>query len=177
MRVRAYLERKAKQVGDDLLWDHIALDFLALVLKEPETMCWLWQGALDHDGYAKISVNGKWHRVQRLVCEMFSGPIPPGEEVHHICQNKSCVSPAHLLALTPQEHRKFHPQTWPRSHSSERRHRDPEHVRTLERAKYARRIARDPEGFRAKRRAVQARYCQNKKFRSPPGVQIDFSDW
>ena len=160
-----------------LLWDYLAPGFWERILNEPETGCWLWQGDLE-GGYARIKVGGKWRRVQRLVYEMFCGePIPEGEEVHHICQNKSCVSPAHLLALTPQEHRKFHPQTWPRSHSSERRHRDPEHVRTLERAKYARRIARDPEGFRAKRRAVQARYCQNKKFRSPPGVQIDFSDW
>ena len=54
-----------------------------------------------------------------------------------------------------------------------RRKADPGKVRALERAKYARRIARDPAGFRARRRAIDARYRQNKKLRSAPGVHVE----
>jgi hypothetical protein len=106
----------AKEEGGHL-WDYIAAGFWDRILKDSETMCWLWQGHLDH-GYAKISVKGKWCRVQRIVHEEFNGPIPPGMEVHHICQNKSCVSPAHLLALSAEEHRKFHPENGPWSYCS-----------------------------------------------------------
>ena len=99
------------------LWEEIADDFWDRILKEPEAGCWLWQGYLD-GGYAKVRVGGKWHRVQRIVHEKFCGPIPEGAEVHHLCDNKRCVSPAHLLALSSQEHRKFHPENGPWSYCS-----------------------------------------------------------
>src|SRR6516225_4767095 len=62
-RVARYLERRAKEIEGDLLWDYIASGFWDRIVKDPETACWLWQGHLN-DGYAKISVGGKWRRVQ-----------------------------------------------------------------------------------------------------------------
>ena len=38
----------------------------------------------------------------------FKGPIPEGHQVHHLCGNKPCWRPDHLIAVTPAEHRKYH---------------------------------------------------------------------
>ena len=65
MRVRAYLEGKAKGVAGGLLWEEIAVTFWDRILKEPETGCWLWQGDLE-GGYATLRVGGKNRRVQRI---------------------------------------------------------------------------------------------------------------
>lgn len=41
--------------------------------------------------------------VHRLIYEAAHGPLPPGEQVHHRCGRTSCVSPAHLIAVTAQD--------------------------------------------------------------------------
>lgn len=59
--------------------------------------CWLWQARVDRDGYGRIG-NAMAHRV---AVELFSGPIPSGMQVDHVCRVKSCVNPAHLRIVTP----------------------------------------------------------------------------
>jgi len=66
------------------------------------TECWKWIGALDKDGYGKLSIrrDGKskhWraHRwVYSLYKELQEGPLD------HLCQNKTCVNPDHLEHVT-----------------------------------------------------------------------------
>jgi hypothetical protein len=66
------------------------------------TPCWEWAGALDKDGYAKISFEGKTWRVYRLVWTFVNGPIPEGMEVDHQCQTRNCFNPDHLQLATPE---------------------------------------------------------------------------
>lgn len=42
--------------------------------------------------------------AHRLAYETFVGPIPSGHELHHSCENKACVNPAHLVPLLRREH-------------------------------------------------------------------------
>jgi hypothetical protein len=145
-------------------------------------------------GYGQVTFGGKNRRVQRLFYEQFKGPIPESKELHHCCDNINCVNPAHLVAVSPKEHRRLHygkpepaveryrriraamtPEqivaynARARTLAKARRERDPEYSRALARAKYARRrvraIARDPEGYRAKRRVAHARYPRRKRDR------------
>lgn len=64
-----------------------------------ETGCWDWIGPLDRYGYGRKG-NDKAHRY---VYELLRGPIPAGMVLHHRCENRRCVNPAHLEPLTNTE--------------------------------------------------------------------------
>jgi hypothetical protein len=88
-------------------YEHLAEKFAAR-LPEPQEpdMCWPWQGGQTVAGYGRVSRGRKERPVyaHRVSYVLNVGPIPEGYEIHHKCCNKSCVNPAHLEAVTPQEH-------------------------------------------------------------------------
>lgn len=63
-----------------------------------QTPCWLWNGYVSKDGYGSFNYTGahRYFYLQR------NGSIPSGQVVHHLCNNKSCVNPGHLKAVSPQ---------------------------------------------------------------------------
>lgn len=69
--------------------------------------CWLWRGTIQR-GYglfsARTTAGGNTtigaHRWSYIAA---GGTIPPGHQIHHICNTPSCVNPAHLRAVTPHE--------------------------------------------------------------------------
>ena len=72
--------------------------------------CWLWPGALSHNGYAIVggtskTVHGaKSRQVHRLMYEAFRMPIPAGMVIDHLfCRVRCCVNPAHLEPVTVLE--------------------------------------------------------------------------
>lgn len=69
-----------------------------------ENGCWLWQGALSHNGYAdRISVEGKRMRPTHYALALAGRPVPDGLEIDHLCMIPSCVNPDHLEAVTRSE--------------------------------------------------------------------------
>jgi hypothetical protein len=70
------------------------------------TNCWEWQHPLTAQGYARP--NGPDRRIRSgvhiLYWEQTNGPVPIGKELHHLCENRSCVNPAHLIPVTHLEH-------------------------------------------------------------------------
>ena len=70
-----------------------------LNIKKKWVGCWLWTGAVDKDGYGKITINYQDHRVHRVVFKLTKGD--PGDlPVLHTCDNPPCCRPSHLYLGT-----------------------------------------------------------------------------
>lgn len=65
-----------------------------------KTLCRLWQGAVDRDGYGIFTRRHhgttKSKRVHRWIWEQRYGPIPEGLVVRHKCDNRVCYRLSHL---------------------------------------------------------------------------------
>jgi HNH endonuclease len=72
--------------------------------------CWPWT-ASRKEGYGQFWTNREHNpipRAHRVAYELTHGEIPEGHLVHHLCENRLCVNPAHLVALEPGEHVEGH---------------------------------------------------------------------
>jgi len=72
--------------------------------------CMIWTKSLDVDRYGIYSYieNGvrKTHRAHRFSYELNYGPISPGKMIRHLCNNRSCINPKHLIEGTHAENMK-----------------------------------------------------------------------
>ena len=75
---------------------------MVLIVEE----CWLWKGQTDDKGYGQLEYNGKRMRAHRAFYKELVGDPPP--MLHHTCEVRRCVNPAHLLPVTALEHSALH---------------------------------------------------------------------
>jgi hypothetical protein len=63
--------------------------------------CWIWQRAMDRDGYGATGFAGRSFRSHRISYQIARGPIPSSLEVDHLCKVRACGNPLHLEAVPP----------------------------------------------------------------------------
>jgi hypothetical protein len=65
--------------------------------------CWLYQGALQANGYALVSLGrtaeGRDY-LHRVTYRDAHGEIPAGMDIDHLCRNRACCNPEHLEAVS-----------------------------------------------------------------------------
>src|SRR5262245_21396859 len=73
--------------------------------------CWLWKGATTPPGYGVFRLSKKPNIVvyaHRYLLRLLGHE---GEVTHHLCGNKDCVNPAHVVALPNFLHMSHHART------------------------------------------------------------------
>lgn len=80
----------------------------------PETGCWDWTAHVGKWGYGDFRRGPGLDNqpAHRWSFEYFVRPLQLGEQVHHKCENKVCVNPEHLEAVTLDEHNLLHDKPW-----------------------------------------------------------------
>lgn len=68
--------------------------------------CWEWQSTLNDNGYGRFSTDGGKIAAHRFAYEVVHGPIADGLVIRHMCHNRRCCNPNHLLAGTAKDNAK-----------------------------------------------------------------------
>lgn len=86
--------------------------FWKYVLQGADDDCWPWQGGRSM-GYGRFMTNASTGPVaaHRFAYETLISPISDGLHIHHRCENKLCVNPAHMELVSVREHPSRHTRT------------------------------------------------------------------
>lgn len=75
-----------------------------LELTVPHGDCLLWQGASRTNGYGVTVYRGTQTTTHRIMYQLYIGEtLPDGMEVDHKCNNRLCINPDHLQAVSHAE--------------------------------------------------------------------------
>jgi len=78
------------------------------VFREPNSGCWIWEGATMRNGYGVFYTNFQTEDCVRLSLahrvsyQIYRGSIPLGLDIDHLCRCRWCVNPRHLEPVTRQ---------------------------------------------------------------------------
>lgn len=75
-----------------------AARFADRIHHDPSSLCHVWTGRTDQDGYGRFQEAYRDRRAHRAAWEEANGrPVPRGYVVRHVCDRPACVNPTHLV--------------------------------------------------------------------------------
>ena len=72
-----------------------------------ESGCRVWAGHIGPDGYARTKFEGVTRLVHRLAYQDEYGDIEDHETVNHLCGNRACSEPSHLVGASKLENSQY----------------------------------------------------------------------
>jgi hypothetical protein len=87
--------------------------WLAKVVFDDPSGCWLWRASTQRMGHGQLTVrraDGVWAKrlAHAVAYELFVGSVPAGFLVHHVCGVQACVTPWHLVLMRRADHGRYH---------------------------------------------------------------------
>jgi hypothetical protein len=85
------------------VWQTVeAAAFFASTREDKESGCLIWEGNADPSGYGRTSLGGRLQAAHRVAYQLkHRYTLSPSVHLHHVCRNKRCVNPTHLLPVDP----------------------------------------------------------------------------
>lgn len=66
--------------------------------------CWVWSHGINpRTGYGQFWFRGHGMLPHRFSYLVFKGPLIIGLQIDHLCNNRTCVNPDHLLQVSAQK--------------------------------------------------------------------------
>ena len=88
---------RAKTITLDMITDDVSKRFTSKY--EESDDCWLWLAGKTV-GYGVITINGSQYKAHRVAYLMGHGEIDEKMVIDHLCNNRACVKPTHLIQTT-----------------------------------------------------------------------------
>jgi hypothetical protein len=92
----------------------MSASYLAERTMRTQDGCAIWLLTPDNQGYGRAKIQGSRPTAHRLSYEVYVEPVNDGWDVHHLCGNRLCVNPEHLIQLSHSDHASQ--RTWRPTH-------------------------------------------------------------
>lgn len=90
-----------------IYYDTVFERFMNRILVDEIVGCWIWMGSTS-GGYGQFFFEGVLQKAHRVAFQLFGEKLEEGKDLHHNCEVKLCVNPAHVSQLTRSEHKLWH---------------------------------------------------------------------